>query len=82
MSAQGSALGWFAKPAKATDLVMGGIRKPRAWVMARHQRWRRTRELVLVPYRLRWLYDRMSAVTSKCTTHGHFKVHHPLGLNG
>ena len=58
MSAQGSALGWFAKPAKATDLVMGGIRKPRAWVMARHQRWRRTRELVLVPYRLRWLYDR------------------------
>ena len=25
--------------------------------------------------------DGMSAVTSKCTTHGHFKVHHPLGLN-
>ena len=24
---------------------------------------------------------RLSAVTSKCTTHGHFKVHHPLGLN-
>jgi hypothetical protein len=23
----------------------------------------------------------LSAVTSKCTTRGHFKVHHPLGFN-
>ena len=26
-------------------------------------------------------WQNVSAVTSKCTTHGHFKVHHPLGLN-
>jgi hypothetical protein len=25
--------------------------------------------------------ERLSAVTSKCTTRGHFKVHHPLGFN-
>jgi hypothetical protein len=23
----------------------------------------------------------LSAVTSKCTTHGHFKVHHPAGFS-